>query len=415
MCRLGVVYSLFWTMALLSLAIRLEATPAFGSDSTATSTAVDQDAGQAAGQGLSKTQPDSGPFVAVEEGFMVPYTMTIPGSSIQVEMVPVPGGTFRMGSPADADEAQEDEQPALEVTVGPMWVAKYETSWGEYKLFMSMYKLLKELQSQGLRKIADDNRVDAITAPTELYDSSFTYQYGQDANLPAVTMTQYAAKQYTKWLSRLTSQQLRLPTEAEWEFACRAGSTGDYSFGNEPEQLAEFAWYADNSDETPHPVGEKQPNAFGLYDMHGNVMEWCINGYTEDGYTSLADKPQPLSLVDAIVWSETFDNRVVRGGSWQDDAAQLRSAARVGSADEDWKENDPNFPRSPWWYTDDPARGVGFRIVRSYKPLDEELITKFWEIDNEDIQMDVDMRLTEGRGVFSPIDPTLAEDIKQAN
>ncbi|MEZ6074971.1 MAG: SUMF1/EgtB/PvdO family nonheme iron enzyme [Pirellulaceae bacterium] len=71
-------------------------------------------------------------------------------------------------------------------------------------------------------------------------------------------------------------------------------------------------------------MGQKQPNAFGLHDMHGNVMEWCIDSYTEDGYTSLADKPQPLSLSDAIIWPETFDNRVVRGGSWQDDAEQLR-------------------------------------------------------------------------------------------
>ncbi len=364
--------------------------------------------------GVSKTQPDSGPSVAVDGGFMVPYTMTIPGSSVQVEMIPVPGGTYSMGSPEGSENAQEDEQPALQVTVGPMWVAKYETSWGEYKLFMSMYKLLKNLQSQGLRQVTDENRADAITAPTELYDSTFTYEFGQDSNLPAVTMTQYAAKQYTKWLSLLTGQQLRLPTEAEWEHACRAGSTSNYSFGDDPEQLGEFAWYVENSDDTPHPIGQKKPNAFGLYDMHGNVMEWCIGSYTEDGYASLADKPQPLSLSDAIIWPETFDNRVIRGGSWQDDAEQLRSAARIGSSDEDWKANDPNFPLSPWWYTDDPARGVGFRIVRSYQPLDASLITKFYEIDNEDIQMDVDMRLNEGRGLLSPIDPSLAEDIEQA-
>ncbi|MCC7333757.1 MAG: formylglycine-generating enzyme family protein [Pirellulaceae bacterium] len=412
MRRLGVITSLaLSSVTLLSLANCVWADQAADSSSTAPASATDS----ASLPGLSKTQPDSGPSVAVEGGFMVPYTMTIPGSSVQVEMIPVPGGTFSMGSPEGADDAQEDEQPALQVTVGPMWVAKYETSWGEYNLFMSMYKLLKVLQSQGLRQISDDNRVDAITAPTELYDSSFTYQFGQDANLPAVTMTQYAAKQYTKWLSLLTGQQLRLPTAAEWEHACRAGSTTNYSFGDDPEQLDEFAWYVENADETPHAVGQKQPNAFGLHDMHGNVMEWCIDSYTEDGYTSLADKPQPLSLSDAIIWPETFDNRVVRGGSWQDDAEQLRSAARLGSADEDWKANDPNFPLSPWWYTDDPARGVGFRIVRSYQPLDDALITKFYEIDNEDIQMDVDMRLNEGRGVLSPIDPALAEDIKQAN
>ena len=105
----------------------------------------------------------------------------------------------------------------------------------------------------------------------------------------------------------------------------------------------------------------------------------------------------------------------MRGGSWQDDAEQLRCAARLASEDEDWKAEDPNFPLSPWWYTDDPTRGIGFRIFRSYQPLETQTISKFWDIDNEDIQMDVDMRMTEGRGVQSPIDPTLAEDIKTAN
>ncbi len=365
--------------------------------------------------GFSKTKPADGPTVQVEGGFLVPYTLTIPGSSVQIEMVPVPGGTYSMGSSAEAEHHAEDEGPQVQVAIGPMWVAKCETSWAEYKLFMSMYKLLKNLQSQQLRLIDDNNKVDAITAPTELYDSSFTYEFGEDPKLPAVTMTQYAAKQYTKWLSKLTGQQYRLPTEAEWEFACRAGSTEPYSFGSDPTGLDDVAWYIENSDEMPHFVGLKKPNAYGLHDMHGNVMEWCINGYTEDGYTGLADKPQPLSIVDSITWPESFDQRVVRGGSFQDDAEQLRSAARLASEDEDWKGQDPNFPLSPWWYTDDPARGVGFRLFRSYQPLSDDVITKFWEIDNEDIQMDVDMRLSEGRGVLSPIDPSLADDIKQAN
>lgn len=365
--------------------------------------------------GFSTTKPASGPAVEVDGGYMVPYTLTIPGSEVQIEMVPVPGGSFQLGSSPEAEFHQEDEGPQVSVQVGPMWVAKYETSWAEYKLYMSMYKLLKNLQSQQLRLIGDNNKVDAVTAPTELYDSSFTYEFGEDPKLPAVTMTQYAAKQYSKWLSRLVGRQYRLPTEAEWEYACRAGSDQAYSFGDDAAALGEYAWYAENSDGTPHFVGQKEPNAFGLHDMHGNVMEWCINGYTEDGYAVLEGKPQPLSVVDSIIWPESFDQRVVRGGSWQDDAEALRCAARLGSEDEDWKGQDPNYPLSPWWYTDDPARGVGFRLFRSYQPLPDNVISKFWEIDNEDIQMDVDMRLDEGRGVLSPIDPSLAEDIKQAS
>ncbi len=386
-----------------------------GSFCTLSSVFGQESAAASGNVGFSKTKPTEGPTVEVEGGFLIPYKLTVPGSEVQIDMVPVPGGTYLMGSKAGAQHSQEHEGPQVQVAVGPLWVAKYETTWTEYKLFMSMYKLLKDLQSQQLRLIDEKNKVDAITAPTELYEPSYTFEFGDEPKLPAVTMTQYAAKQYTKWLSKLTGQQYRLPTEAEWEFACRAGSTEDYSFGSDPAQLDEVAWYVDNAEEKPHDVGQKKPNAFGLHDMHGNVMEWCINGFTEDGYTSLASKPQPLSVIDSITWSASFDQRVVRGGSWQDDAEQLRCAARLASEDEDWKSQDPNFPLSPWWYTDDPARGVGFRVFRSYQPLPNELITKFWEIDHEDIQIDVDMRLSEGRGVLSPIDPSLADDIKRAN
>lgn len=363
--------------------------------------------------GFSTTQPSDGPSIAVDGGFLVPYTLRVPGSDVEIPMVPIPGGTFLLGSPEDAEHHVEDEGPRVEVRIAPMWVAKNETTWAEYKLYMSMYRLMKELQADGIRTVDESNKADAVTAPTELYDPSYTYKYGQDPELPAVTMTQYSAKQYTKWLSKLTGGQYRLPTEAEWEYACRAGSDAAYCFGDDPAMLDEYAWYFENSDESPHPVGKKKPNAFGLHDMHGNVMEWVIDGYTEDGYESLAGKPAPLAAMDAVLWPESFDNRTVRGGSFQDDAEQLRSAARMASADEDWKAEDPNFPLSPWWYTDDPTRGIGFRIVRAYEPLSPELIAKFWEIDNEDIQMDVDSRLTDGRGVLSPVDPSLADEIRK--
>ncbi len=157
-------------------------------------------------------------------------------------------------------------------------------------------------------------------------------------------------------------------------------------------------------------MGQKKPNAFGLHDMHGNAMEWVVDGYTEGGYAGLKDAGAK-TVVDAIQWPESYDNRVVRGGSFQGDPEQLRSAARLGSEDEDWKVQDPNIPLSPWWYTDDPARGVGFRLFRSYKPLDNELIVKFWELVNEDNEFDVQMRLDEGRGVLAPVDPKLADEV----
>ncbi|HBE68839.1 MAG TPA: transcriptional regulator, partial [Planctomycetaceae bacterium] len=365
--------------------------------------------------GISKEKPAKGPSVKVEDGYMVPYTITVPGSDVTIDMVPVPGGTFNLGSPEDEDGFEDDQGPQIQVKVEPMWVAKYETTWKQYQLYMAMYQLFKDPDLRSARPLTDENAVDAVTAPTELYEPSFTFEFGQDDELPAVTMTQYAAKQYTKWLSKLTGQQYRLPAEAEWEYACRAGSEDAFSFGEDEDELEEYAWYYDNADDLPHPVGEKKPNAFGLHDMHGNVMEWAIDGYTDDGYASLSEKEQPLAALDTIRWAESYDNRVVRGGSFQDDPEQLRAAAKLTSDDDNWREDDPNSPLSPWWYTSDPTRGIGFRIFRSYKPIEKQMIAKFWEIDNEDIEFDVDFRLTGGRGAKAVVDPSLAEEIKKLN
>ncbi len=294
-----------------------------------------------------------------------------------------------------------------------MWVAKCEITWAEYKLYMSMYKMFKTFEQTKIRKVDASKLPLSLTVPTELYEPTFTYEFGQEPNMPAITITQYSAKQYTKWLTGLTSLQYRLPTEAEWEYACRAGTKTAYSFGDDEGVLGEYAWYADNSEEKLHAVGSKKPNPWGLHDMHGGVMEWVIDGHTEDGYKWLAEKKQPVPVLEAIHWPKELSHRALRGGGWQDEPAALRSAARVSSDDAAWKETDPNLPKSPWWYTDDPARAVGFRIVRSYKPLDDQTIAKFYDIDNEDIQLSVDIRLEEGRGVRGYSDPSLADEIKK--
>jgi formylglycine-generating enzyme len=362
--------------------------------------------------GIVTTKPETGPFVALPDGtFMVPYTQRMESTDIAFEMIPIPGGELVIGSPDDEANRSEDEGPQFTVEVPPFWMGKTEVTWAEYKTFMKCYDIYKRLSRQGVRKVTDMNQSDALTVPTPLYEPSHTYEHGDNPSQPAVTMTQYAAKQYTKWLSGITQLQYRLPSEAEWEYAARSHSKTAYSFGDDPSLLGDYAAFADNSPDGAPKVGSKKPNPFGLHDMHGSVWEWTIDQYAAEGYGDRAGKT--LALADAIAWPSTPDMRCVRGGGWQDPAERLRSAARMGSADEDWKDFDPNVPLSPWWYTTDPARMVGMRMVRSLKQKSAEELDRYWNVDNEAIREDVEFRLREGRGVLGVAVPELTEEFKR--
>lgn len=362
--------------------------------------------------GISSTKPAEGPSVKIEGGYMVPYKMNIPGTEVAFEMVPIPGGKFTIGSP-DAEKGRKaDEGPQFDVVVEPIWVGKYEITWAEYKEFMKLYDVFKGFQSFEMRKVTEENQADAITAPTKLYEPEHTFEYGERPRQAAVTMTQYAAKQYTKWLSLMTGHFYRLPTEAEWEYACRAGTKTAYHFGDDAAQFKQFGWSNDNIDEDGQTdVGQKKPNPWGLYDMHGNVWEWTLDGYTDDGYAKNAGKT--LTVWEAVNWPDKAYPRVLRGGSWEFGPDRCRCSARLASHDEDWKEYDPNLPLSPWWFTTDPARGVGFRIVRGLEMPEEKLREKVWEIDDEDIRYDVNDRMTEGRGAEGIVDKDLPAAIKE--
>ncbi len=294
-------------------------------------------------------EPPSAKTSATE---MKPYAEPIEHTELSIDMVPIAGGTFMMGSPDDEADRKDDEGPRREVTVAPFWMGKYEITWDQYDVWSERLDQLHR-KMNSVEPNQRDILVDGISKPTEPYtDMSFGMGKG---DFPAICMTQHAARTFCEWLSAKTGHYYRLPTEAEWEYAARAGTTTAYSFGDDPELLDDHAWYFDNSDDAYHEVGEKEPNPWGLYDMHGNVAEWVLDQYDPLFYQQNPTSTDPLNIPKSLY------PRIVRGGGWDDDADMLRSAAREGSSEE-WKEQDPQLPKSIWYHTD--ALGVGFRIVR---------------------------------------------------
>ena len=386
-----------------------------GQSPAAPSTAEQQDVGtvETTPPGITAKKPAEQPFVELPDGrFMVPYTATIPGTSIEFKMIPISSGKFKMGSPDSENDRRDDEGPQFEVIMQPFWMGEYEVTWSEYKKFMQLDKVFKALQAKGLRKVTNETEIDGVTAPSSLYDPSFTFEAGDGPRYPAASMTQFAAKQYTKWLSLTSDTFYRLPTEAEWEYACRAGTTTAYYFGDDVEELEEHAWFVDNADEERHRVGELKPNPWGLYDMYGNVAEWVLDQYSDKGYAHLDGKS--VSAEEAFQKPTKLYPRVVRGGSWELESEDCRSATRLGSNDKAWRAEDPNFPKSPWWYTDSPALGVGFRLLRPLAEPSREAKEDFWKADVEDISDDAKNRIFEnGRGAYGTVDPNLPKEISE--
>ena len=293
--------------------------------------------------------------VANSEAGMKAYADPLEHTDLSVAMVPIPGGKFIMGSPEKEANRNQDEGATREVEISPFWMGKFEVTWDQYDAWREdIDQLRRKLMS--IKAGPRDLAVDGVSKPTEEYtDMSFGMGKG---DYPAICMTQHAARVFCKWLSAKTGRYYRLPTEAEWEYACRAGTKTAYSFGDDPAQLDQYAWFFDNSDDSYQPVGKKKPNAWGLYDMHGNVAEWVLDQYAPDYYGQDGNTVDPLNIPNQLY------PRIVRGGGWDDDPEMLRSAVRVGSSD-DWKDQDPQIPRSIWYHTD--ALSVGFRVVRPLK------------------------------------------------
>ena len=286
----------------------------------------------------------------IEEKKHKNYVQKIPNSRVSFEMVAIPGGEYMMGSPENEDGRKPHEGPQHHVKVQPFWMGKMEVRWDEYDQYW------RKLPGAKKPVTPMEKAADAVTRPTPPYADE-TFGHGREGN-PVLCISYHSASKYCEWLSALTGKYYRLPTEAEWEWACRAGTTTAYSYGNDADKLGEYAWYIDNSDDLAHPVGKKKPNPWGLYDMHGNVSEWCLDQYQKDFYRTF--KPNKISLNPVLLPDHKRYSHVTRGGSWLDEAEDCRSASRVGST-KDWLRRDPQRPQSIWWMTD--ADYVGFRVV----------------------------------------------------
>ncbi|MGL6194468.1 MAG: formylglycine-generating enzyme family protein, partial [Thermoguttaceae bacterium] len=256
-----------------------------------------------------------------------------------------------------------------------------EVTWREFNLFALKY--LATAHKNNPTNEARFSVADAMANPTAPYNiGSISYNKAgkSDTEYPASGMTHYAAQVYCKWLTSITGRYYRLPTEAEWEFACRAGADTAFFFGDDASVIDDYAWTKNNCESGTgyEKIKQKKPNAYGLYDISGNVAEWTCEKYNEDAYQQRADGKAPQGpFVPTRLKPDGF-GVVARGGSCDDVPADCRSAKRIVSV-EAWKEQDPQYPKSIWWMTDAPF--VGLRVVRPLNPPKTEAEFKKYDPD----------------------------------
>ena len=313
------------------------------------------------------------------------------------DMVLIPGGTFTMG--ADDERAWLDEYPKHEVQIDSFWMDVHEVTNAQFEAFVKATgyittaekavdwdEIKKELPPGTPRP--DDSQLApaslvfvATQNPVPLDNVSPWWRWKKGANwrhpegpesdivgkenYPVVHVSWFDAVAYCNWAGK------RLPTEAEWEYACRAESKSPYYFGNDSNDLDKYGWYKNNSNNKYQKVGQKLPNKWGLYDMHGNVSEWTLDAYDTSFYS------QSKNEIDNKPYNkpEKLYPRVVRGGSWKSSNYRLRSASRQASSKQ-WKKQDPQIPRSKWWHTD--AQFVGFRVVRPFITPTADEQNEYW-------------------------------------
>jgi formylglycine-generating enzyme len=318
--------------------------------------------------------------VSPEELFDSPATVTafedfsekIPGTTVSFNMKAIDGGQFKMGSPANEPYRQPDEGPVREVEIKSFWMAEVEVTWNEYLAFFNA------TSSQG-RKEADserDEEVDGISGATPPWGAP-DQGWGMGTR-PAITMTHHAAETYCRWLSSVTGKKYRLPTEAEWEYAARGGTSGAYFFEGSPKDferdglwnklfgpdtavINSYVIYQENSPYRTQPPLLVDPNPFGLKNMLGNVAEFCLDYYDPQVYGKY-----PQGVVKNPRGPREGLEHVIRGGSFKNSAKDLRIARRDFTRTKEWLETDPQIPKSIWWYSD--CNFVGLRVICEYDP-----------------------------------------------
>jgi len=290
----------------------------------------------------------TGNLLAQEGQAVKKYTETVTtkrGAELTFDMVLVPGGQFQMGSPADEPGRKDHEGPQRTVTVDSFYLCTTETTLA---LFNAYYRENATPKRKFFSNPAQEKQgeIDAVTKPTPVYgDLTLGYPHTN----PAMGMSWLNAAVASKWISKKTGKTYRLPTEAEWEYACRAGGSND-----DPSQVKDMAWYVDNSNKEPHEVGTKKPNAFGLFDMLGNVREWVQDYYSPTAYKDSASS-NPTGPAEGKV-------HVARGGDHSSPIEEVRSADRAFQ-EPWWQSGDPQLPKSIWWLPH--MDFVGFRLACS--------------------------------------------------
>ncbi len=298
------------------------------------------------------------------------FTERIPDSPISFNMVAIPGGSFKMGSPDNEPFRKPDEGPVRLVEISPFFMAEVEVTWDEYLAF---YRQTagegRSSDTEGSRK--NVAKTDAISGATPPYGQP-DQGWGMGSR-PAISFSYHAAETYCKWLSKVTGKTYRLPTEAEWEYACRAGTETPYFFKGDPRKFEKsglraklsrndtavintYIIYKGNSPSKTQTPDRVKPNPWGLKNMLGNVAEFCSDWYQTD---ILSKYPQGL-LKDPR-GPDTGNEHVIRGGTFLDNAGRVRSAARDYTKTSDWLRTDPQMPKSIWWYSD--CFYVGLRVV----------------------------------------------------